>query len=259
MVSTAWTSETPRPTGRVTGGRKVCEVDARDRSGPVNVLAKKTERVPSPALRTTRSSQPLPFRSAAMICAGSWPVVSEPIRTKAAVAVGVERDRVVLGVDAGEHRALDRCSATQAMSREGNAGVDRDGRLEGAGLAGDALAIEDVAGPVDDQHIVGAVAVDVGHQRRVAADEVDDAGLCERAVAVVQLHHDSRSGGSVSDGQVEPAVAGEVARRDDGGRSPFRTRARGIDLERAVAVARAGKPTSGVGIGDGQVERCRRR
>ena len=55
---------------------------------------------------------------------------------------------------------------TQAMSREReSAGVDRDGRLEGAGLAGDALAIEDVAGAVDDQDIVGAVAVDVGHQR----------------------------------------------------------------------------------------------
>ena len=47
----------------------------------------------------------------------------------------------------------------------GEAGVDGDGRLEGAGLAGDALAIEDVAGAVDDQDIVGAVAVDVGHQR----------------------------------------------------------------------------------------------
>ena len=45
-------------------------------------LLKKTESVPSPALRTTRSSKPLPLRSAAMICAGSWPVASEPTRTK---------------------------------------------------------------------------------------------------------------------------------------------------------------------------------
>ena len=52
------------------------------------------------------------------------------------------------------------------MSREGIAGVDRDGGLEGAGLAGDALAIEDVAGAIDDQDIVGAVAGDVGHQGR---------------------------------------------------------------------------------------------
>ncbi len=48
-----------------------------------NAVPKKTERVPSPALRTTRSLKPSPFKSAEMICAGSWPVVSDPLsRTK---------------------------------------------------------------------------------------------------------------------------------------------------------------------------------
>ena len=68
------------------------------------------------------------------------------------------------------------------------AGVDRDGGLEGAGLPGDALAIEDVAGPVDDQDIVGAVAVDVGHQGRGMRSRGELAGVGERAVAVAQQH-----------------------------------------------------------------------
>ncbi len=41
---------------------------------------------------------------------------SDPDETP--VAVGVERDGVVVGVDAGEHAGLDRCSGTQAMSRD---------------------------------------------------------------------------------------------------------------------------------------------
>ena len=52
------------------------------------------------------------------------------------------------------------------MSREGLPGLIVTGGSKRAGLPGDALAIEDVAGPVDDQDIVGAVAVDVGHQGR---------------------------------------------------------------------------------------------
>ena len=43
-----------------------------------------------------------------MICAGSRPVVRDPTRTKTAVAIGVERDRVVLGIDAGQERAVQR-------------------------------------------------------------------------------------------------------------------------------------------------------
>ena len=74
------------------------------------------------------------------------------------------------------------------MSRDGIAGVDRDGRLERAGLAGDALAIEDVPGPVDDQDIVGAVAVDVGDQGRGMRSGGELAGAGKRAVAVAQQH-----------------------------------------------------------------------
>ena len=79
LVLIAWTSETPDPTGIVNGGKKGWSKPVRKLP---SWLLKKTVRVPSPALRTTRSSQPVPLRSAAMICAGSWPVVREPIRTK---------------------------------------------------------------------------------------------------------------------------------------------------------------------------------
>ena len=72
------TSETPRPTGRVTeDGKRALPV-----ASPPEPLLKKTVRVPSPALRTTRSSQPSPLRSAVTICAGQRPVGSDPIRTK---------------------------------------------------------------------------------------------------------------------------------------------------------------------------------
>ena len=54
---------------------------------------------------------------------------------------------------------------TQAISREGKPGLTVTGGSKRAGLAGDALAIEDVAGAIDHQDVVGAVAVDVGHQR----------------------------------------------------------------------------------------------
>ena len=76
---TAARSETPGPTSRVTGGRKGLKLVAKLPSA----LLKNSERVPSPALRTTRSSKPVPSRSAAMICAGRAPVASEPTRMKA--------------------------------------------------------------------------------------------------------------------------------------------------------------------------------
>ena len=153
-------------------------------------MPKKTESVPSPALRTTRSSKPSPFRSAAMICAGSWPVASEPTCDEAAVAVGVERDGVVVGIDAGEQRALIRCSAPRRCRARELPGLTVTGGSKRAGLAGDALAIEDVPGPVDDQDIVGAVAVDVGHQGRGMRGRGELAGVGERAVAVAQQHRD---------------------------------------------------------------------
>ena len=73
----AWTSETPTPTG--------IEAPQEGWSKPVRKLPswllKKTVRVPSPALRTTRSSQPQPLRSAEMIC-GRSRLCEVPTRTK---------------------------------------------------------------------------------------------------------------------------------------------------------------------------------
>ena len=78
--------------------------------------------------------------------------------------VGIERDRVVAGIDAGEHGALIRVRNPGDVER-GSPGVDRDGGLEGAGLPRNTLAVEDVAGRIEDQDIRGAIAVDVGHDR----------------------------------------------------------------------------------------------
>ena len=41
---------------------------------------------------------------------------------EAAVAVGVERDRIVVGVDAGQQRALDRCSGPRRYRARGSRG-----------------------------------------------------------------------------------------------------------------------------------------
>src|SRR5208337_103330 len=72
------TSETPRPTGRVTeDGKRALPVGSLPEP-----LLNKTVRVPAPALRTTRSFPPSPRRSPVTICAGSEPVGSDPIRTK---------------------------------------------------------------------------------------------------------------------------------------------------------------------------------
>ena len=123
VVSTAWTSETPRPTGSVTGGRKVGAIERRDRRDRSNVVAEEDREgavagiaddqvVPAVAVEVGRDDLRRELAGGER---------SDP--DEAAVAVGVERDGVVLGVDAGEERALDRCSGTQAMSREGKPGL----------------------------------------------------------------------------------------------------------------------------------------
>ncbi len=89
--------------------------------------------------------------------------------------------------------------------------IDRDGRLEAAGLAGAALAIEDIPAGVDDQDIVGAIAGDIGDQGRVIAGEIEHRGSKKRAVAVAQQHLHV-AGLLLDNGQVGLAVAGEVAR-----------------------------------------------
>lgn len=115
------------------------------------------------------------------------------------------------------------------VSTTSTSGIDRDGGLEGAGLPGDALAVEDVTRPVDDQHILGAVAVDVGDQGRGMRRRGELSGSGERAVAVAQQHRDVAQVVYdvvlVRDGQVGSAVAGEVTRHDRVGpssnREPF--------------------------------------
>ena len=212
VVSTASTSETPRPTCRglpAGGGPQARTWD----DWTANSLLKKTDSVPASALRTTRSVKPSPFRSAAMICAGSRPVASEPT-SKATVAIGVERDRVIVSIDTGEDRALIRIRNPGDVARR-IAGIDRDGGLEGARLAGYGLSKEDVPGAVDDRHVGHAVAIQVGDEGRVLRNEADRPGLanCRRPGSA----RSRRSWGvSRRDGQVGAAVAGEVARRDDG-------------------------------------------
>ena len=93
-----------------------------------------------------------------------------PTLTGLLLSESEERDRVVVGVHAGDQRALtgpDEGDVARRVAR-----VDDDRRREAAGLARPPLAVEDVAGRVDDQDVGGAVAVQVGDEGRVAADEV---------------------------------------------------------------------------------------
>jgi hypothetical protein len=75
----------------------------------------------------------------------------------------------------------------------------------------------------------------------------------ERAVAIAQQHR-HRAGGTealVSDGEVEIAVAGEVARHDEVWVRPHCVVDRG--LEGAVAVAQEHRDFAHIGVGDGVV------
>ena len=103
-----------------------------------------------------------------------------------------------------------------------------------AGLPGNALAIEDVPGRIDDQDIVGAVAVDVGHQRRGVRGVANLPGS-EKVPSPLPSSTDTVVGAVVGDGQVGAAVAGEVARHDGVWTGPHRVG--DLGLEGAVAVA----------------------
>ena len=101
------------------------------------------------------------------------------------------------------------------------AGVDRHRRFERTGLAGDALAIEDVAGTVDDQHVVGAVAIDVGHDGVGRGRGVGQSrgGECAVAVAHQDLEGILIRGGDADchlprDREVQSPVVAEIALRD---------------------------------------------
>ena len=104
---------------------------------------------------------------------------------EAAILPGVERDGVVLGIDARQQRALYRVGNPGDVPRW-ETGIDRDGRLEAAGLPGDAVAEKDVPGAIDDKDIVGAVAGDVGYQGRGMRSGGRLAGAGKGTATVVQ-------------------------------------------------------------------------
>ena len=57
-------------------------------------------------------------------------------------------------------------------------------------MPGDALAIEDISVPIDDQDIVGAIAVDIGHEGCGMRGGDELAWVHEGAVAEAQQHGD---------------------------------------------------------------------
>ena len=82
-------------------------------------MLKKTESVPSPALRTTRSSQPVAVEVGRDDLRRELAGGQRADPDEAAVAVGVERDGVVLGVDAGQERAVQGVRDPGDVAREG--------------------------------------------------------------------------------------------------------------------------------------------
>ena len=81
-----------------------------------------------------------------------------------AVAACEQRDRVGPGVDAGDQGPL--ITVEDRDVARGDAGIDDDGRLEGPRLLGPPLPPEDLAGLVDDEHVVGPVLIQVGQEGR---------------------------------------------------------------------------------------------
>ena len=216
--SATCTSEAPTPTGRSMRRRGTSRVR---RPGRPRSCRRR---------RCGRSDRctPLPSRSAARIWAGSEPVASDADLDETGRAQGEERD----GVVAQRRRWQDRTdwSTAKAMSRDGSPGLTVTGGAKLPGSPGLPARIEDVAGRVDDGDIEGAVAVQVGDQRRSAADEVDHRRArrtCRRRCSAALARYRDRPG----DRQVGPAVAGEIAGRDRGGNPP---------IHRARRVSRAG-------------------
>ena len=102
VVSMASTSETPRPTGKVTGAGRM----ARGRRAEL----------PCQAVEEDRERAVAGVADDQVVIAGAVQVGGDDLRRElaggqradpdeAAVALGVERDGVVLGIDAGEQRA----------------------------------------------------------------------------------------------------------------------------------------------------------
>ena len=103
VVSTAWTSETPRPTESVTAGgtgsfgtpvqKLPSPLSRKDRQRPVAGIA---DHQVVPAVAVEVGGDDLGRERAGR---------QRPDQVETAVAIGIERDGVVLGVDAGQQRA----------------------------------------------------------------------------------------------------------------------------------------------------------
>src|SRR5262249_9337823 len=104
---------------------------------------------------------------------------------------------------------------------------------------------------IDHQHVIGAVAVDVGHQRCGTRSRGKLAGGGKRTVAVAQQEGDV-AGPYVGDGQVEVAVPVEVARYHRAWSRPHGVG--NLGLEGAITVDQQDRHGVVKGVGDGQVE-----
>ena len=131
-------------------------------------------------------------------------------------------------------------------------GVDGDGRVEGAGQVGSSPTEQDVAGPVDNGHVGGPVAVEVGHDRRVPGAQGEGVGADELPPALAQFHR-HRIRGRGHDREVVEPVAVEGARNDRPRRGCRPDRARWPGLERPPIPVQEHGDLIGPGVGDGQV------
>ena len=116
--------------------------------------------MPSPALRTTRVGVAVAGEVGRLDLGGQQARRERTNLGESPSSVGVERDRVVIGIDAGDEGTL--ASRHDGKIAGWEVGVNRDGRFEGAGFAGLTLPPEDLAGLIDDQQIVDTVTGEVG-------------------------------------------------------------------------------------------------
>ena len=189
VVSTASTSETPRPTGIVTGGKN-CGVTSLGLIGPTNLGTEEDRERAVAGVANDQVGQAVPVQVGRDDLRGQNARRQPPgYQHEDTVAIGVERDLVIVSIHTGEDRALIRIRNPGDVARR-IAGVDRDGGLEGARLAGNPLAIEDIPDAVDDRQVGHTVAVQVCDEGCVVRNQPARTGLGELAVPLVQLDCD---------------------------------------------------------------------
>ena len=136
------------------------------------------------------------------------------------------------------------------------AGIERDRRRKGRGIAGRPLPILDRAGAVEDDEVRRAVVVEVHHLWRVArcflgfrGHGLEEAGRCV-ADAVAQIDTQGRVLG-IGGHEIGPAIRVEVPGRDPDGALADRQRQR--TSEGAVPVAQQDLEHAVRGVGADQV------